>query len=926
MLALVTEVALELYPRRKRHLRVTLDSSLDTDLGFDSLGRTELHLRLERAFKITLPEDLFAQGETPRDLLAAVVGVESRAGAVAETARRRPPFQPASAAPSEAGTLTEILDWHARTHPERPHVVLPGRNGEHRIITYGALAEDARAVARGLRLRGLEPGERVAIMLPTGEEFFSAFFGVLYAGGVPVPLSPPMRLPQIEDHLRRQVSILRNAGAEIVITIPQARPVTVLLRSQVDSVRSLETVDTLRTSRGDDDFGSARAEDTALLQYTSGSTGDPIGVVLSHANLLANIRAMGQAINADSSDVFVSWLPLYHDLGLIGAWLGSLDLAIPTVIMSPLDFLVRPERWFWAIHEYGGTLSLAPNFAYELCLHRIADQDLEGLDLSSLRMTMNGAEPVSAATVRRFTERFARFGFRPEAMAPVYGLAESTVGLAFPPPGRLPIIDRVQRRSLIEDGKAVPVEKEDDPSAMEIVACGQPLPGHEIRIVDGTGNEVGERREGRLQFRGPSSTSGYHDNPAKTRELFDDDWLETGDLAYIAAGDVFVTGRARDIIIRAGRNIYPQQVEEAIGGIVGIRKGCVAVFGSLDPRLGTERIVVLAETRMEAEKDRSRLQRRIVEVTTELLDAPPDDVVVSAPHTVPKTSSGKVRRAASRALYESGQLGRKPRAPWWQLARFTALGLRQRVRDRRRAAFEVLFAGYWWALIGIVAPITWLGVLLMPLPNWRWPFLRAAARLAFTLTGMRPAVEGLRHLPSEGCILAANHTSYLDGLVLAAALPGELAFVVEREPAERSPASLFLRRIGAIVVEPSDPEQGIEDTRKPLTAAREGRRLVFFPEGAATRRPGLTAFGLGAFAVASQADVPVIPVTIVGARSVLRPGQWLPRRGSLGVRLAPAVLAEGSDWAVAMRLRDAVREEILERCGEPDLVRESVRF
>jgi acyl-CoA synthetase (AMP-forming)/AMP-acid ligase II len=321
---------------------------------------------------------------------------------------------------------------------------------------------------------------------------------------------------------------------------------------------------------------------------------------------------MTDAIETDlgrKPDTFVSWLPLYHDMGLIGAWLGCLYFGAQLCVMSPLSFLIRPESWLWAIHQFRATLSGAPNFAFELCLNKIDDSNLQGLDLSSLRMIANGAEPVSVPTLRRFIERFGRYGFRPGAMAPVYGLAENSVGLAFPPAGRTPVIDRVDREALSNRGIAEPA-KEGDPHPLEIASCGFPLPGHEIRIVDELGYELGERREGRLEFRGLSATSGYFRNETKTRELFHGGWLDSGDRAYMAGGEVYITGRIKDIIIRAGQHIYPQEIEEAVTEIPGIRKGCVAVFGTADRATGTERVVVLAETRETDPAARVALQAR----------------------------------------------------------------------------------------------------------------------------------------------------------------------------------------------------------------------------------------------------------------------------------------------------------------------------
>jgi 1-acyl-sn-glycerol-3-phosphate acyltransferase len=889
LLRVVRDLAVELHPRRAKTLSVKLDSALDRDLGFDSLGRVELLLRIERAFGVRLPEELLGQAETPRDLLnAALESKPDAAGRPLEEARL-PALEPVEAAPHDARTLTEVLDWHLRAHPDRPHVLLPAGAGEETTLTYQGLAEPARAVARGLRQAGLMPGGRVAIMLPTGADFFHAFFGALYAGGVPVPIYPPLRRSQIEEHLRRQAGILRNAGAKILIAMPEARALAGLLRPLAGDLRRLATVAELA------------AEGTESLP-----------------DLLSNIRAMGERMGASAADRFVSWLPLYHDMGLIGAWRGSLYYAAPAVIMSPLRFIARPHSWLWAIHRHRATLSAAPNFAFELCLHKVKDRALEGLDLSSLRMVANGAEPVSAETVRRFTARFAPYGFRPEAMAPVYGLAESSVGLAFPPPGRRPIIDRIRRDPLVRWGEALP-EQDDDPSALEFVYCGQPLPGHEIRVVDARQRELGERRQGCLQFRGPSATRGYFRNAAKTSELFVGEWLDSSDLAYVAGGEVFITGRVKDIVIRAGRNIHPQEVEEAVGKVKGLRRGCTAVFGSPDPHSGTERLVVLAETRATDPEALAELHRRVVAAAIEVLDEPPEEVVLAPPHTVPKTSSGKLRRAAARRLYEEGRIGTRPRALWWQIARLTLAGLRPRARHGLAGLVELAYAGYWWTVLGLAVGIAWPLVVLLPRRSWRWALLRRLTRFALRLMGTPLAVAGLENLPATGAILVANHASYLDGLVLVAALPGETAFVAKKELATQVFAGRFLPRIGALFVERVDPERGARDTQITLSAARAGRRLLFFPEGTLSRMPGLMAFHLGAFVTAVEADLPVVPVTLRGTRSILRGEQWFPRRGSVNLHIGAPIFPEGKDFAAAIRLRDAARAATLAHCGEPDL-------
>ena len=435
LLKTVQEFIAELHPHGERAVAVTLDSSLDRDLGIDSLGRVELLMRIERTFNVSLPEQVLASAETPRDLLRAVSAATVVPQPAAATQVSGLVQQPSEIVPSQAATLIEVLDSHVLSHPDRPHIILHGASGEEELISYAALRRGAEAVAAGLIRHSLEPGQTVALMLPTGRDYFYTFFGILLAGAIPVPIYPPARLSQIEDHLRRHAGILSNALATILVTVPEAKALARLLKSQVPTLHTITTVGELSSAAEKFTPVAVKSQDIAFLQYTSGSTGNPKGVVLTHANLLANIRAMGEAAQASSKDVFVSWLPLYHDMGLIGAWLGSLYFACPFVVMSPLTFLAHPARWLWAIHRYRGTLSAAPNFAYELCLRKIEDREIEGLDLTSWRTAFNGAEPVSPDTVVNFTQRFARYGLRPDVIAPVYGLAESSVGVAFPPLG-----------------------------------------------------------------------------------------------------------------------------------------------------------------------------------------------------------------------------------------------------------------------------------------------------------------------------------------------------------------------------------------------------------------------------------------------------------------------------------------------------------
>jgi len=905
--------------RSGRASRATLDTSLERDMGLDSLARVELVLRVERAFGVSLPESALYAAETPRDLLRLVQGSQGVQRSEPEKSIHSLVQSEAGAAACRAETLLAALDWHAALHPERLQVHLYGDGGEEEL-SYAAIRGGAAACASRLAAHGLQPGQTVAIMLPTGRDYLCSFFGILMAGGIPVPLYPPARPAQIEEHLRRHVGILGNCRAAMLITLPEAKTVALLLRSQVDALQSVLMPADL--AGGDAAFSAlpAKPGDIAFLQYTSGSTGNPKGVVLTHANLVANIRAMGEAVHAGPDDVFVSWLPLYHDMGLIGAWFAALYLGFPTVLMSPLAFLSHPSRWLWAIHRHRGTLSGGPNFSYELCLKRIEDAELAGLDLSCWRYAFNGAEPVSPNTLAAFERRFACYGLPANALQPVYGLAEASVGLAFPAPGTRHRIDRIDRAAFQHEG-AARLAGADAAGALEIPCVGRVITAHQLRVVDPAGVELADRQEGRLQFKGPSATSGYFRNPEQTKKLFAGTWLDTGDLAYVADGELYLSGRVKDVIIRGGRNLYPYELEQAVGGLPGVRKGCVAVFGSIDPGSGTERVIVLAETRETADAARDALRRSINERAIDLIGLPADEIVLAPPHTVLKTSSGKIRRAASREYYESGGKGARPAPVWLQLVRVGRASLLPELRRRLRSVAGLVFSAWVWFVFLAIALPTLAAAALARNPARGWRFCRIMARAFLKLCHLPLVVHGLEHIPAGGpFVMAANHASYLDGLILLAALPERgYSFAAKRELSQSLLPRVFLRAIGTDFIERNDIKQGVEDASRLADSVRAGRAPIFFAEGTFTRTAGLLPFRMGAFVVAAQTGVPLVPVTIRGARSVLRDGSWFARRGTLVVSIAPALLAQGKDWNAAVALRDAARAEILRRCGEPDL-------
>jgi 1-acyl-sn-glycerol-3-phosphate acyltransferase len=934
LLGIVGKLASELQRNSIQHITPTLDSSLDRDLGFDSLTRVELMARIEKAYDLVISDQTLAIAETPRDFLRAIQQrskkdfthtaqkVEIRTQAGDETV------------PEQAETLIQVLQHQAVYNPEHPHIRLYSEESEGEIITYSELWQAAQKTAANLQKQGLDIGETVLIMLPTGRDYFISFFGILLAGGVPVPMYPPGRMKQLEEHLRRHTAIANNCLARFMITMPEAKRFAQLMHQQVPNLFKIYTPVELASDSGLNTEYRIPIRDssaTAFLQYTSGSTGMPKGVVLSHANLLANIRSMGNVLRVTGKDIFVSWLPLYHDMGLIGAWLGSLYYGCPFIVMPPLSFIAKPIRWLQAIHRFGGTLSAAPNFAFELCLRRIDDKELEGLDLHSWRCAFNGAEAVSPVTLRRFIERFSRAGFHAETMMPVYGLAESSVGLAFPLKRRKPVIDRVWRQALMDTGKAEPAAGSAE-GVLEFVSCGQPLPGHQVRIVDDANRELPDRHQGKLQFLGPSATSGYFRNPEATGDLFQGKWLNSGDLGYIADGDIYITGRSKDIVIRAGRNIYPTELEEAISAVEGVISGNVAVFGSLDPESGTERLLVLAETRKRKPDAQRALIIAINTIVNDICGTPPDEVVLAPPNTVLKTSSGKIRRNASRQLYENGDVGKAQPAVWIQVIRFILSGMVPQIKRFGSRLATWLYAAYAWLLFGLAAPFVWVATAILPIELWRWVVIRIAVRALARLTNIPIAFEGKENMPQAGtpCIFVCNHASYLDSIVLAGILPPCVSFIAKADFKNKFLVRFPLQRLGAIFVERFTRNgQEMDDLRKLLPKKEKNRSIMFFAEGTLMRMPGLLPFRLGAFEAAVDHRLPIIPIALRGTRFILRGDSWFPRHGRIRIETGSPVSPEkilarvdGDRWQAILQLRDQVRYWILKHSGEPDLQHE----
>ncbi len=510
------------------------------------------------------------------------------------------------------------------------------------------LLEGATRWAGRLRELGVRRGDRVAILMETRLRAVEALLGAFLLRAAVVPLAPPRRLVAPQRDVERIAAALRASGAKVLLADPKA-----VARIPADARARLGVV-----VAGLDDPGSVAADpergdpaDLALVQYTSGSTGMPRGAAITQASLLANLEAIDASLELTIEDRCVDWLPLYHDMGLIGTVLVALSAGASSILIAPETFVVRPAIWLETFTSRRGTYAPAPNFGYQLCASRVSEAALEKLDLRSWRVALTGAEPVRVETIDAFTARFARCGFRAEAFLPVYGLAESTLAAAFPPLRRGARIEVVDPEVLRTTGR---VERPRDGAGRALVSVGRPFPGAELRIVDEEGRRLPERVEGEIVLRGPSVMSGYYGDPEGTARVLRGGWLHTGDTGFVADGEVFVTGRLKAVLIRAGEKYHAEDLERAAERVPDVRTGCSAAFAVERP--GAEDAVLVVERGARATVDPVQLARSVADEVRRAEGISPSAVYVVAPGQVPKTSSGKVRRERCRAMLLDGSL------------------------------------------------------------------------------------------------------------------------------------------------------------------------------------------------------------------------------------------------------------------------------
>ncbi len=555
-------------------------------------------------------------------------------------------------------TLPERL-WAAaqsqsnhQSNPEANHesnhgLVFVSRTGSDTQYTWTTILERARKMATHLQTLGVNAGDRVAIVLPTCIQFFDVFFGVQILGAVPVPLYPPLRLGKMDIYVDRTTAMLRAVDAVLLVSDQRISKVLGRVLESFTPTLGLLNIDKSTWTKCtpiDTWEQSLTADHLAMAQFSSGTTVAPKPVGLTHRQVLSNTDIICSVVEGN---IGCSWLPLYHDMGLIGCIFPALSKGGTMVLISPEDFLRRPALWLQSISKYNAYISPAPNFAYAYCTNRIKERELEELDLSSWKMALNGAEAVAPKHLRAFIERFSAVGFDPRALCPVYGLAEASLGVSFSTPNKLFTAHHFDRATLQQGTPSLSLK---DNEGVELASVGQALPQCRVQIRNDDGIQLEDNRIGEIWVQSPSVMKGYlNDAPSPIQS----GWLATGDLGFIFEEELYIYGRKKDVIVLAGQNHAPQDLEMAVDDIDGVRTGCAVAVGKVDD--SGEQIFLFVETQQKNAAS-TTLAEQCKQAVLRETGISCDLVVLLDPGTIPRTSSGKLRRRNTLHLFESGNL------------------------------------------------------------------------------------------------------------------------------------------------------------------------------------------------------------------------------------------------------------------------------
>ncbi|MBC8336227.1 MAG: AMP-binding protein [Anaerolineales bacterium] len=550
-------------------------------------------------------------------------------------------------------TLSDILIKSRQDIPDQVAIYLQHAGHEDFSITYEGLFRNAAGYSRVFESQGIQPGEVVVLILQHGKELIFSFFGAILHGAVPsiMPfLTEKLSPERYRADMAALIGVTRPAG---IVTYPEFEEEVRAALEEGDSVRRVilaEEIDPVDIGDANMLSGLRREEDDiVLLQHSSGTTGLQKGVALSHQAIVNQLDAYGQALHLSKDDVLVSWLPLYHDMGLIAGFLLPVLNRIPLVLLSPFDWVRAPYRLMQSVSQYRGTLSWMPNFAYNFCAQRVRERDMEDVDLSSWRMIVNCSEPVRWESHEAFYEKFKKYGLEKSALHTSYAMAENVFGVTQSDPRGAPVVEIIDREAFL--GDQVARHADDELTGLKLMSSGRVISNTNIRVVDEARQDLPDGNIGEIILKSDCMLSGYYNRPGITEKAFSDDWYLTGDYGYLSNGELFVTGRKKDMLIVGGKNVYPQDIEEIAYEVDGVHKGRAVVFGIFDERSGTEDVVLVAEADLKDDAERQKISDALRQHVTKNAAIALRYVRVVGPKWILKSSSGKTARLANKEKY-----------------------------------------------------------------------------------------------------------------------------------------------------------------------------------------------------------------------------------------------------------------------------------
>ena len=550
-------------------------------------------------------------------------------------------------------TLCQLLDQNLARHPDKTIFRLLSAGQPDQALSYAEFIRGAASYSQALAEAGIQPGDVVILVLQHGVDLIYSFWGAILHGAIPsiMPFLTEKLSP--ERYREDMAALLKITQPATLVTYPEFYPVVMETLHAGDSVRAVLVTSAIQPKTGIDLPGlsgfTRRPEDIVLLQHSSGTTGLQKGVALSHQAVLNQLESYSQAIHLQPDDVVVSWLPLYHDMGLIAGFIMPVLWGIPLVMMSPFDWVRAPYRLMQAISRYQGTLTWLPNFAYNFCSQKIRARDLAGVDLSSLRGVINCSEPMRWESHQLFIDRFQPFGLRSEALKTCYAMAENVFAVSQGGFDGVVTVDEIDQKSFVTERVARPSDQVGE--TLKMLSAGKPIAETRVKVVDDHGRALADRQVGELAIRSHCMLTGYYRRDDLTHKAFMDGWYLTGDLGYMAGGEVYVVGRKKDLIIVGGKNIYPQDLEAIANQVPGVHPGRVVAFGVFNPETGTEDVAMVAEVDTDDEEAREQIADAIRQRVTRSSAVALRQVLVVGPRWIIKTSSGKIARPANREKF-----------------------------------------------------------------------------------------------------------------------------------------------------------------------------------------------------------------------------------------------------------------------------------